>query len=45
MVNHFVKTLLLFIIMIFVGLLGIYLINHFNKNEQPVQLPGNIKIP
>jgi cell division protein YceG involved in septum cleavage len=36
MAKHFFKTLVIFIIMIIIGLLGIFLINHFSNEEQPV---------
>ena len=32
MAKHFIKTLLIFSAMIFIGLLGVYLINYFDKD-------------
>lgn len=44
MVKHFIKTLLIFTGMIFLGLLGVYLINHFDKSGNSEQIPNSINI-
>jgi len=33
-IKHFIKTLIIFAAMIFVGLLGVYLVNYFDKSDQ-----------
>ena len=38
--KHFVKTLLLFSFMIGLGLLGVYLLNKYDKSNTPVKLPS-----
>ena len=38
-IKHFIKTLLLFTVMIVVGLLGVYLLNHFDKSEDGARVP------
>ena len=39
--KHFIKTLLIFSIMIIVGLLGVYLLSYFDKSDVPAKVPGN----
>jgi len=33
MVKHFIKTLLIFSAMIIIGLLGVFLLNYFDKSD------------
>jgi hypothetical protein len=44
-IKHFIKTLLIFSGMILVGLLGVFLLNYFDKNEDKVPSSGGINIP
>ena len=37
--KHFLKTLILFAGMIAIGLLGVFLLNHFDKGNQPARIP------
>jgi len=39
--KHFLKTLLIFSLMIIVGLLGVYLLDRFDKSDVPAKVPGN----
>lgn len=39
MTKHFIKTLVLFAGMIAVGLLGVFLLNHFDKSSEPARIP------
>lgn len=34
MAKHFLKTLVIFIVMIIIGLLGVYLVNYFDDIEK-----------
>ena len=40
-IKHFIKTLLIFAGMIFIGLLGVYLINHFDNDDKGGGISGN----
>jgi cell division protein FtsX len=42
--KHFIKTLLIFTVMIFVGLLGVFLLNYFNKSDIPAKVPSNMGV-
>jgi hypothetical protein len=44
-VKHFIKTLLIFSGMIFIGLLGVFLLNYFDKDKKETQIPNGINIP
>jgi len=41
MVRHFFKTLIVFIVMIILGLIGVFLINHFDENAGSAGEPNN----
>jgi len=42
--KHFIKTLLIFTGMIFLGLLGVYLINYFDQDGAQVKMPGSLNV-
>ena len=42
MVKHFIKTFLLFSLMILVGLLGAYLVDRFDKSGESKKLPSGV---
>lgn len=42
--KHFLKTLLIFLGMIALGLIGVYLINHFDSSENQIKKSGDINI-
>jgi hypothetical protein len=37
-IKHFIKTLLIFSAMIFIGLLGAFLLNYFDKSDDQVKM-------
>jgi hypothetical protein len=39
-IKHFIKTLLIFSGMIAIGLLGVFLLSHFDKSGESVKLPS-----
>lgn len=41
MIKHFLKTLLLFSIMIVLGLIGVYLINHYGNGVESINMQNN----
>src|SRR3989344_319301 len=45
MVRHFLKTLIVFLGMIILGLIGVFLVNYFDKAEgETPELPGEVAI-
>jgi hypothetical protein len=43
-IKHFIKTLIIFVGMILLGLLGVYLVNHFDKDNTKEVVPNNANI-
>ena len=41
MAQHFFKTLIIFIGMIIIGLVGVFLVTHFDKSDGGVNIPNN----
>ena len=41
MIRHFLKTFLLFVIMILIGLAGVFLVNYFDNGVETAGNPNN----
>lgn len=42
--KHFIKTLLIFFGIIFLGLLGVFLLNYFDKNNESNDIPSSFEV-